>query len=396
MPAAGIDMTNRNANPAAADETHLVELQEAALRFAREELRPKYLARDAEHHFDRALMRQMGELGLLGVDLPESFGGMGLGTLASGMVGEALAYGDFNYAAYVCSTVSVLGRILADSAQPAIAEHWVPRMISGESIVGLGLTEPGGGSDAAGLRTRAVRKGDRYVLSGEKTSISMAHQADGFIVFARTGASDSRAKGVTAFFVPGDSKGLSRTRFNDVGSHVVGRGSLFFDEVEVPFEHRIGEEGQGFRKVMAGFDFNRAAIGLECCGAARASLDETWEYVSGRQSFGQRLVDHQGVAFPLADGEARIESIRQLCYRTMRLRDQGLPHTTEAAMCKLLAPRTAYEVIRQCLLSHGHYGYSTDSPHQQRMRDVMGLEIGDGTAQIMMMVIAREKTRAFR
>ena len=389
-------MMTKDANPDGADEGHLQDLQDAALRFAREELRPKYLARDAEHTFDRALMRQMGGLGLLGVDLPEAFGGMGLGTLASGMVGEALAYGDFNYGAYVCSTVSVLGRILVDSADPELAQKWVPRMIAGETIVGLGLTEPSGGSDAASLRTRAVRKGDRYVLSGEKTSISMAHQADGFIVFARTGAQESRAKSVTAFFVPGDAKGLSRTRFNDVGSHVVGRGSLFFDDVEVPMEHRIGEEGQGFHKVMAGFDFNRAAIGLECCGATRASLDETWEYTSGRQSFGQRLVDHQGVSFPLAEGEARIEAIRQLCYRTMRLRDQGLPHTTEAAMCKLLAPRTAYEVIRQCLLSHGHYGYSTDSPHQQRMRDVMGLEIGDGTAQIMMMVIAREKARAFK
>lgn len=390
-----MDMSVNNPSSYAVDDV-LNSLRDAAQRFAREQLLPKYIYRDAEHQFDRALMRQMGELGFLGADLPEEFGGMGLGTLASGMIGEALAGGDFNYAAYVCSTVSVLGRILVDNANRDIAMHWVPKMIKGEVIVGLGLTEPSGGSDAASLRTRAVRKGDRYVLSGEKTSISMAHQADGFILFARTGAADSRARGVTAFFVPGDSKGLSRTRFKDVGSHVVGRGSLFFDDVEVPVENRLGDEGAGFRQVMAGFDFNRAAIGLECCGAAQASLDETWEYVSGRKSFGARLVDHQGVAFPLADGEARVEAIRQLCYRTMRLRDAGLAHTKEAAMCKLLAPRTAYEVIRQCLLSHGHYGYSMDSAHQQRMRDVMGLEIGDGTAQIMMHVITREKTRDFQ
>jgi len=376
-----------------ADEGDLGSLRDAALRFARERLMPSYVARDKEHQFDHALIRQMGELGFLGADLPEEYGGLGLGTLASGIIGEALATGDFSYAAYGCSTVSVLGRILADNAGRHIVDVWVPRMIRGEVIVGLGLTEPGGGSDAAGLRTRAVRKGDRYLLSGEKTSISMAQQANGFIVFARTGDAESRARGVSAFFVPGDSKGLSRTRFDDVGSHVVGRGSLFFDEVEVPVENRLGAEGAGFRQVMMGFDFNRAAIGLECCGAAQASLDETWAYVSDRRSFGQRLVDHQGVSFPLADGEARIEAIRHLCYQTLRLRDAGLPHTKEAAMCKLLAPRTAYEVIRQCLLSHGHYGYSMDSAHQQRMRDVMGLEIGDGTAQIMMMVIAREKTR---
>ena len=383
-------------NSADAEADLLDSLQEAASRFAREQLLPRYLARDQEHQFDRALTRQMGALGLLGVDLPEAYGGLGLGTLASGMVGEALAYGDFNYGAYVCSTVSVLGRILVDSAAPELVRDWLPGIVRGETIIGLGLTEPSGGSDAASLRTRAVRKGDRYVLSGEKTSISMAHQADGFIVFARTGTPQSRARGVSAFFVPSSAHGLSRTRFNDVGSHAVGRGSLFFDEVEVPEEHRIGDEGEGFAQVMAGFDFNRAAIGLECCGAARASLDETWAYINSRESFGVKLAQHQGVAFPLADGEARIEAIRQLCYRTLRLRDAGKPHTAEAAMCKLLAPRTAYEVIRQCLLSHGHYGYSTDSPHQQRMRDVMGLEIGDGTAQIMMMVIAREQTRAYR
>ncbi len=376
------------------DEELLASLQDSARRFAREQLLPKYQARERESSIDRALMRQLGELGMLGVDLPEEYGGMGLGTLASGMIGEAMAYGDFNIASYVVSTVSVLGRILADSASPEVAREWVPKLIGGTTIVGLGLTEPNAGSDAGNLRLRATRQADHYVLSGEKTSISMADQADGFIVFARTGAQEERAKGVTAFFVPATAKGLSRTRFNDIGSKIVGRGSLFFDSVEVPFSHRIGGEGQGFRKVMAGFDFNRAAIGLNCCGAAQASLDETWAYTTGRESFGVKLSAHQGVAFPLADGEARIAAIRQLCYETLRLRDRELPHTTEAAMCKLLAPKTAYEVARQCLLSHGHYGYSMDLPHQQRMRDVMGLEIGDGTAQIMMLVIAREKTRA--
>jgi cyclohexanecarboxyl-CoA dehydrogenase len=380
----------QNTNIGSDDKT-LEILQEAAKRFATEQLLPNYIQRDSEIKFDRDLVRQMGSLGFLGADLPEKLGGMGLGTLASGMIGEALAHGDFNYAAYVCSTVSVLGRILANSASPELSQYWVPRIISGESIIGLALTEPSGGSDAGNLRTKAVRKGDRYFLSGEKTSISMAHQADGFIVFARTGTQESRAHGITAFFVRGDSKGLSRTRFNDVGSKVVGRGSLFLDEVEVPVENRIADEGAGFKQVMAGFDFNRAAIGLECCGVAQASLDETWAYVGGRETFGVKLSQHQGVSFPLAEGEARIAAARQLCYYTLRLRDQNLPHTTEAAMCKLLAPRTAYEVIRQCLLSHGHYGYSMDSPHQQRMRDVMGLEIGDGTAQIMMMLISREK-----
>jgi len=382
-------------NPTPPTDPHFLEsLQESAKKFALEQLLPKYQAREREPCIDRVLLRQLGELGMLGVDLPEEYGGMGLGTLASGMIGEAMAYGDFNIAAYVVSTVSVLGRILVDSASSEVAREWVPKIVNGTAIVGLGLTEPSAGSDAGNLRLRAIRKGDHYVLSGEKTSISMADQADAFIVFARTGTQEERAKGVTAFFVPSTAKGLTRTRFNDIGSKIVGRGSLFFDDVEVPLIHRIGDEGQGFRQVMAGFDFNRAAIGLECCGAAQASLDETWAYTTGRETFGVKLSSHQGVSFPLAESEARIAAIRQLCYQTLRLREQGRPHTSEAAMCKLLAPKTAYEVVRQCLLSHGHYGYSVDLPHQQRMRDVMGLEIGDGTAQIMMMVIARDKIRA--
>lgn len=380
--------------PKKSDDELLATLQESATRFAREQLLPKYQARESESCIDRGLLRQLGELGMLGADLPEQYGGMGLGTLASGMIGEAMAYADFNIASYVVSTVSVLGRILVDSASPEIAHEWVPKLINGTKIIGLGLTEPGAGSDAGNLRVRATRAGDHYILSGEKTSISMADQADGFIVFARTGSQEERAKGVTAFFVPGTATGLSRTRFNDIGSKIVGRGSLFFDSVKVPLNHRVGAEGDGFRKVMAGFDFNRAAIGLNCCGTAQASLDETWAYTTGRETFGAKLSERQGVTFPLAEGEARIAAIRQLCYQTLRLRDQGLPHTTEAAMCKLLAPKTAYEVVRQCLLSHGHYGYSMDLPHQQRMRDVMGLEIGDGTAQIMMLLIAREKIRA--
>jgi cyclohexanecarboxyl-CoA dehydrogenase len=144
---------------------------------------------------------------------------------------------------------------------------------------------------------------------------------------------------------------------------------------------------------MRGFDYSRALIGLQCCAAAQASLDETWRYVQQREAFGAPLAQHQGVSFPLAEAEAKIEAVRRLCYHTLALRDAGQPHNAEAAMSKLLAPRTAVEVIHQCLLTHGHYGWSMDLPHQQRLRDVMGLEIGDGTAQIMQLIIARDRLR---
>ena len=368
------------------------ELRETAFRYAREKLLPRYQAREQEGRYDRALMREMGELGFIGPELPEEYGGLGLTNVASGVVIEALSYGDFNVA-YIQSSGSLLGQVIARNASREVAGHWVPRIIRGEILVGIGLTEPSAGSDAAQLRMKAVRRGDRYYLSGEKTSISSADQADGFVIFARTGTPEEGGRGVTAFLVPGESKGLSRTRFNDLGSKIVGRGSLFLDDVEVPMEHRLGEEGKGFYEVMAGFDFNRAMIGLMCIGAAQASLDETWKYSLDRKTFGKTLAEHQGFTFPLAEFESLIEASRRLCYRTLSLRDENRPHTAEAAMCKWLAPKTAFEAIRQCLLSHGHYGWSMDLPHQQRMRDVMGLEIGDGTAQIMKMIVARDALR---
>jgi len=364
------------------------EMQEAAARFARERLRPDYQKREAGHAIDRALMREMGALGLIGVDLSEQHGGMGLGSTTAGVIIEQIAAGDFNVA-YVQLLASLMGSIVERHGAPELAAKWIPRVVAGEAMIGLGLTEPRGGSDAANLMLRAERRGDRYVLSGEKTSASCATQCDAFVVFARTGGSGAR--GVSAFFVEAGAKGLSRTHFDDVGSKAVGRGSLFFDDVEVPDGERLGDENAGFSQVMQGFDFSRALIGLQCVAAAQASVDEAWAYTIEREAFGAPLASYQGVSFPLAEADTMLAATRSLCYLTLGLRDAGRPHTAEAAMCKWLGPKTAFDVIHQCLLTFGHYGYTMDTPHQQRLRDVMGLEIGDGTAQIMKMIIARER-----
>ncbi len=364
--------------------------QETAQRFAREKLAPHYQAREASGEVDRALVKQMGALGLIGADLPEEYGGLGQPSLTAGLIIEAIAYGDFSVA-YVQLLGSLQGQILARHAAPDLARDWIARIVSGDAVVSVALTEPRGGSDAGNLALAARRDGDRYILNGEKSSISMADQADASIVFARTGKPEDGPRGVSAFLVPMNSKGVSTSRFNDIGSKAVGRGSIFFDDVEVPVTHRLSDEGMGFAQVMQGFDYSRALIGLQCAAAAQASLDETWQYVKERHAFGAPIAQYQGVTFPLADGETMIAALRQLCYHALDLRDAGTPHTTEAAMCKWLGPKTAVDVIHQCLLTHGHYGWSFDLPHQQRLRDVMGLEIGDGTAQIMKLIIAREK-----
>ena len=238
-------------------------IKDLARRFAREKLAPHYQARDKSGVLDRSLVREMGELGLMGVDLPEAFGGLGAPGVTAGLIAEELAYGDFNVSA-VPVGVSLLGAIIMSSASAKLAADWIPRMISGETLMGVCVTEPSGGSDASALKLRCRRDGDIYVLDGEKTSITFADCADAFIVFARTGAPESGAAGVTALIVPADTPGIARTRFNDVGSHIIGRGSVFFDGVRVPIANRLGEENQGFTHVMRGFDFSRALIALQC------------------------------------------------------------------------------------------------------------------------------------
>lgn len=366
-------------------------LSELAGRFARERLKPDYQRRErAGGAIDRALCREMGSLGLIGVDLPEEHGGLGQGGVSAGLIIEAIAYGDFNVS-YVQLLASLMGTIIARNAGPELARRWVPRIVAGDAIAALGLTEPGGGSDAASLTVSALREGDQYVLRGEKASISCADQADCIVLFARTGEQADGARGVSAFLVPLPWPGVQRTRYDDVGSRIVGRGSVFFDDVRIPADHRIGDDGKGFTQVMRGFDYSRVLIALQCLAAAQASIDEAWEYVKERRTFGQPLAQYQGVTFPLVEAETLIAAARQLCYHALELRDAGRPHTAEAAMVKWLAPKTAFDAIHQCLLTFGHYGWSTDLPHQQRLRDVMGLEIGDGTAQIMKLIVARER-----
>ncbi|ABE47132.1 acyl-CoA dehydrogenase family protein [Polaromonas sp. JS666] len=367
-----------------------IALRDVARRFAREKLRPDYQKRESEPGIDRALFREMGSLGLIGVDLPEEYGGMGLSGVTAGIITEEIAYGDFNVS-YMQLLSSLMGAIIHANASPELARTWNSRIVAGEAIVALGLTEPRGGSDAANLQLKARRVGDEYILSGEKTSITFADQADAMVLFARTGKPEEGARGISAFLVDLNQPGVQRTRFNDVGSKIIGRGSVFFDDVRVPVANRLGAEGKGFTQVMQGFDFSRILIALQCVAAAQASIDETWEYVKERQTFGAPLAQYQGVSFPIVEFETLIAACRQLCYHGLALRDAGQPHTAEAAMVKWMGPKTAFDAIHQCLLTFGHYGWSMDLPHQQRLRDVMGLEIGDGTAQIMKLIVARER-----
>jgi len=368
------------------------DLVDTARAFGAAEIAPYYRARDREAKMDRATLRKMGGLGLFGIELPESVGGLGQTCLTAGLVMEALCGEDLNIG-YITITASLLGQMMCQFGDPDAMAPWIKGMLAGELLPAIALTEPGSGSDAANLKLRARRDGDAYVLDGEKTSISMATQADFAIVFARTGSTEARARGISSFLVPLDTPGVTRTGFDDHGTRSVGRGSLFFDNVRVPAKYLLGAENQGFSQVMAGFDYSRALLGILCLSVARVSLDQTWQYTSQRHTFGKPLSDYQGVTFPLAEAETQMTGARLLSLQTLWLTDQGLPHTSEAAMCKWWGPKLAYDIVNTCLLTHGHGGYSKDLPFEQRMRDLLGLQIGDGTAQIMKMVIARQKAR---
>ena len=364
-------------------------IRESVARLAADVLAPRYRQREQEGRIERSVIRQLGDMGCLGGELPEAFGGSGLDCVTSGVIIEEIAKGDFNVG-YLPLLASLNGQIIANYAGPELAREWLTEITAGRKTVCIALTEPHGGSDAANLRLKAERRGDHYLLNGEKTSISMADQADVAVVFARTGTVEQRAGGISAFLVPMDLPGIATTRFEDSGQRAIGRGSIFFDNVAVPLSHRLGEEGKGFRQVMQGFDYSRALIGLQCLAVAQQSLDETWHWLTERQAFGQPLSAFQGLTHPLAEYQTYVSAARLQCYYSLWLKDSGLPHNAEAAMNKWWAPKLAFDVVKQCLLAHGHTGYGEDLPLAQRLRDVLGLQIGDGTAQIMKNIIARE------
>lgn len=356
--------------------------------FAKTELLPNYMKWDREGITPRHLWKSLAELGVNGLRIPEEYGGSDADCVTAGIAAEEIGRGDFNLT-YSVMLNSLISEIINKNASEELKREWLPQIATGEKIVGIALTEPGAGTDAAGIETTAVKKGDTYVLNGEKSGISVATIGDAFIIFAKTNPQLGN-KGISAFIVPSDLPGIECKGYEDMGNIPIGRGSIYLNDVEVSARNLIGEENKGFIQVMNGFDLSRLLIGLQCVGAALQSLDETIEHVKVRQSFGKPLAKYQGVSFPIVEHYTKIEMVKWQAYRGLWLRDQGLKHTKEAASVKWLGPKWGQEAIHECLLLNGHYAYTKEMPFEQRLRDVIGLEIGDGTAQVNMMVISHE------
>jgi cyclohexanecarboxyl-CoA dehydrogenase len=360
-------------------------LRETIRRYATERLAPDY-ARWESEPFPRERLVELGDLGLLGMLIPPEFGGSGGSYVSLGVAAEEIGRADFNVTVFL-QLAAISGGLLAMGSDD-IQKEWLPGVATGEQVVAFALTEPSVGSDAARLSVTARRDGGDLVLAGEKASCTFAGFADACVVFARTGGPG--AAGISMVLVPLDRPGVTRQVYDSVGGKLSQRGSLFFDDVRVPAANQLGAEGAGFVGAMQAFDFNRSLIALGCVGTAMQSLEETIAYTKQRTTFGKPLARHEGVAFPIAEHLALLHATRLVAYEALALADAGKPHTVEGAMAKWLAPKQAAEAIHSCLLFHGWSGYGNDVPFAQRYRDIVGFEIGDGTAEIMKAIIARD------
>lgn len=355
-------------------------------RFADDVLAPHYQNDDQTGHMADGLIEAMAGIGLTGLRIPENYGGQSAGAVIAGIAAEEVGRANFN-ASYAIINSALIGDIIVRSATPDQQNAWLPPIAAGDVMPALCVTEPEHGTDSAGIDLTAKPDGNAWRLVGEKTSITWGMTASKGIVLARTAGRG--AGGVSAFYVDLDDAFLTRSKFDYLGARPIGRASLHFDGLPAPPESMIGEPGGGFVSVMRGFDYSRAIIGLACIGAAQACLDETFRWTRDRQAFGQPISKFQGVSFPLVEAATHLRGARHVCYEALWRKDCALDHSAEAAMAKLWAPQLASRVIHQCLLTFGHVAYSTDSPIGQRLRDVIGLEIGDGTAQASSLVIAR-------
>jgi cyclohexanecarboxyl-CoA dehydrogenase len=355
--------------------------------FGEKVLAPHYRADDLAGVMRPDLPSIMAGMGLTGLRVPERFGGQEADAVTTGMAAYEISRSDFN-ACYLLLNSALVADILLNSGSEELLARWLPSIASGETLPAVMLTEPGYGSDAAHLELRAIPDADGgWRLVGEKTSISLGMAAQAGTLFARTGGPGAR--GVSAFMVELDPEFVQRTPLDDLGSRSIGRSSLYFDGLPVRRADLIGTEGEGFVRVMQGFDYSRAVIGLMCLGAASAALDDALEYARTRESMGRPIGTYQGLAFPLVECATHLRAATHLCFEALALKDAGKDPAIPANMAKWWAPKLSVDIIHQALLTYGHAGYSTDNPQGQRMRDVIGLEIGDGTAQIAKLVVAR-------
>lgn len=364
-------------------------IQAMARDFAREVVLPTAAARDRSHEFPAENLRQMAELGFMGMMVPEEYGGAGADTVSYVLALTEIAYACASTAVVMSVHNSICCGSLAGFGDEAQKRHWLPKMCSGEVIGAFALTEPGAGSDPSGQRTSAVRDGDDYILNGTKQFITTGKNAGLVIVTAVTNK-EMAHHGISAFVVPQGAPGMIVAREEDkLGLKASDTVQLVFEDCRVPAANMLGPEGSGFRVAMVGLDSGRIGIAAQSVGVAQACLDEAVMYVKQREQFGRPIAEFQGIRWKVADMATQIEAARLMCLNAAAKRDRGEGYSLEASMAKLFASETVNQVAGQCLQLHGGYGYCSEFNVERHYRDARVFTIYEGTSEIQRTVISR-------
>ncbi|MFI9025054.1 acyl-CoA dehydrogenase family protein [Streptomyces sp. NPDC053560] len=369
-------------------------VRQLAKDFVDREVAPHATEWDRAEQVDRSLVKTMGDLGFLGLTIPEEYGGSGGDHFAYALVTEELGRGDSSVRGIVSVSLGLVGKSIAAWGSEEQKQEWLPRLTSGEAIGCFGLTEPGTGSDAGNLTTRAVRDGDAgdWVINGTKMFITNGTWADVVLLFARTGAEPGH-KGVSAFLVPTDTPGLSRREIHGkLGLRGQATAELVLEDVRVPASAMIAPEGKGFSVAMSALAKGRMSVAAGCVGIAQAALDAAVGYATERDQFGKTIAHHQLVQELLSDISLDVDAARLLTWRVADLIDRGEPFVTEASKAKLFASEAAVRCANNALQVFGGYGYIDEYPVGKLVRDARVMTLYEGTSQIQKLLIGRALT----
>jgi alkylation response protein AidB-like acyl-CoA dehydrogenase len=374
-------------------ESHRI-LRDTVRQFAEREVRPHARGWDAEERFPAEIVPKLAELGLLGIKIPEQYGGSGLDMLAYAVCVEEIARVDGSLALTVASHNGLgTGHILAVGSE-AQKQRYLTAAARGEWLAAWALTEPGSGSDSAALKTTAQRRGDEWIIRGTKMFITQGSVGGFCVVLARTRFDVPAQRGITAFIVESTAPGYSASKkIEKYGCRSSDTVELTFDDVRVSDAQRLGEIDQGFRDTMRILDGGRVSIAAMALGLGRGALEMAIRYAKDRSAFGQAIAEFQAIQWLLADAATDLEAAALLTYRAAWLADQGSRFTTEASMAKLFASEVATRVCNDALQVHGGYGYTREFDIERHLRDVKLCEIGEGTSQVQRMVIAKNLLR---
>ncbi|WP_026563071.1 acyl-CoA dehydrogenase [Bacillus sp. J37] len=368
-------------------------LRKTVRDFAKKEVEPTAAERDEQERFDMNIFKKMADLGLTGIPWPEEYGGIGSDYLAYVIAVEELSRVCASTGVTLSAHTSLAGWPLYKFGTEEQKQKYLTPMALGEKIGAYGLTEPGSGSDAGGMRTHAKENGDHYVLNGSKIFITNGGIADLYIVFAITD-STSKHKGTTAFIIEKDFEGFSiGKKESKLGIRSSPTTEIIFEECKVPKENILGQIGEGFKIAMMTLDGGRNGIAAQAVGIAQGALDAAVAYAKEREQFGKPIAAQQGISFKLADMATCIEAARLLTYQAAWLESKGLPYGKESAMSKLFAGDTAMKVTTEAVQVFGGYGYTKDYPVERYMRDAKITQIYEGTQEIQRLVISRMLTK---